>query len=157
METMCTQHTQVTYLIPHWISTSPRRGSTMPRRGRGLPLIRSRTAATGISIHFSLHVVKLSIAFCIDHQVVPLKAGVIDHIVPAVYSCCFYHKYNRKKKAGEKLPALYIPCNLNQITFHIPEEAFQLLSDPPASIVSSLLFQEAAEVPVPAEIFHPSV
>ena len=38
------------------------------------------------SIHFSLHVVKLSIALCIDHEVVPLKAGVIDHIVPAVYA-----------------------------------------------------------------------
>ena len=38
------------------------------------------------SIHFSLHVVKLSVAFCIDHQVVTLKAGVIDHIVPAVYA-----------------------------------------------------------------------
>ena len=36
------------------------------------------------SIHFSLHVVKLSVTFGIDHKVVPLKAGVIDHIVPAV-------------------------------------------------------------------------
>lgn len=38
------------------------------------------------SIHFSLHVVKLTIAFGIDHKVVPLKAGVIDRIVPAVYA-----------------------------------------------------------------------
>ena len=38
------------------------------------------------SIHFPLHIVKLSVAFCVNHQVIPLQAGVVDHIVPAVHA-----------------------------------------------------------------------